>query len=185
MNHLPIRLLWAPRTIHYFDQKEGKRRSTTKRVVSLSIAGDAERALAPLGLAPDRGLIQAVRLALEDSGRVNALPAGEGPTEQAAGNAEEGAAPRGQTGTGDGPREGHPPPRSAKERYDAALTAALDASIAVGTIKTELSRLHRSKKWRWTWPLTDETTDEQYGAMASRLAELVAETQQGNLGVSG
>jgi hypothetical protein len=184
MNNLPIRLLWAPRTIHYFDQKEKKRRSTTKRVVSLSIAGDAERALAPLGLEPDRGLIQAVSLALEDAGR-RALSAGEGPTEQPAGSPE-GAAPRGRTGTGSGESSGertHSPSRSAKERYDVVLTEALDASIAVGTIKTELSRLYRSKKWRWSWPLNENTTDEQFDVMTTRLTELVAETTQGRLGV--
>src|SRR5919108_886340 len=188
MNHLPIRLLWAPRTIHYFDQKEGKRRSTTKRVVSLSIAGDAERALAPLGLAPDRGLIQAVRLALEDSGRVNALPAGEGPTEQASGNAEEGAAPRGRVSRGDGQETGEAPPRSSparspKERYSEAVDQALAAGVGPPEMKKQLLALHRRNKWNWTWPPDASTTDEQYDAMTARLSELVVEVSQGRLGV--
>lgn len=78
MNRLPIRVVYAPRELSYFDPKENKRRKTTKRIVSLSIAGDAERALAPLGMTPDRGLLAAVASALEDSGRELSLPGGEG-----------------------------------------------------------------------------------------------------------
>lgn len=69
LNHLPVRVLYAPREIAYFDQKEGKRRTTKKRIVSLSIAGDAEHALRALALEPDRALIAAVSAALEDAGR--------------------------------------------------------------------------------------------------------------------
>ncbi|MGQ0669244.1 MAG: recombination directionality factor [Actinomycetota bacterium] len=68
MNHLPIRLTYAPRQINYFDREQQRRRTTTKRVVSLSIAGDAEHALAPLGLSPDQALLSAVRAALGDGG---------------------------------------------------------------------------------------------------------------------
>ena len=74
MNHLPVRVVYAPREISYFDEKQGKRRTTTKRVVSVSIAGDAQHALAALALEPDRALIQAVSAALADAGRDLVLP---------------------------------------------------------------------------------------------------------------
>lgn len=74
MNHVPIRLVYAPRRISYFDQKERKRKTTTKRIVSLSVAGDAAHSLGALGLDPDRALISAVRTVLEE--HEPALPSG-------------------------------------------------------------------------------------------------------------
>jgi hypothetical protein len=83
MNHLPVRLVWAPRQIAYFDEKEGKRRTTTKRVVSLSIAGDAEHALAALGQPADQALLTAVRAAMGTQTASPALGPGEVPEARA------------------------------------------------------------------------------------------------------
>lgn len=197
MNHLPVRLVWAPRTISYFDEKEGKRRTTTKRVVAISIAGDAERALSPLGLAPDRGLIQAVRLALEDAG-TKQLSAGA----TVGGSADEGAsvqekeppttAPRGRrkagghgSSGGTTPKDPAHPPATAtpKARYDAAVKTALDAGVTPPDMKKQLVRLARANQWRWKWPPDEQTTDEQLEAMAKRLEELADEAAQEKLEV--
>src|SRR5439155_20323231 len=61
MNVVPLRVLYSDRQLHYRDPKTNKRIKTTKRIVSVSIAGDAERALAPLGVEPERQLPAAVR----------------------------------------------------------------------------------------------------------------------------
>jgi hypothetical protein len=75
MNHVPIRLVYAQRRISYFDQKERKRKTTNKRIVSLSVAGDAQEALKSLGAAPDRALLAAVETVLSE--HALALPSGE------------------------------------------------------------------------------------------------------------
>ncbi len=75
LNVVPIRLVYGDRKLHYRDPKTHERKPTTKRIVSVSIAGDAERALAPLGVEPERQLLAAVRNALASSGR--ALSAGD------------------------------------------------------------------------------------------------------------
>jgi hypothetical protein len=76
MNAVPIRLVYAPRQISYFDPKKKKRSTTTKRVVRLSVAGDATAALGALGAPADRQLLEAVRLVLGPEERLG-LPEGE------------------------------------------------------------------------------------------------------------
>ncbi len=61
MNRIPIRLVYGARQISYFDEKDAKRKTTTKRVVSLTIAGDAERVLSLVAASPDQALLGAVR----------------------------------------------------------------------------------------------------------------------------
>lgn len=73
MNFVPVRVVYQPREISYFDEKKKQRLKTTKRIVSLSIAGDAERALAPMGMKPDQGLIAAVREVLVAGGHAPEL----------------------------------------------------------------------------------------------------------------
>jgi hypothetical protein len=75
MNAVPVRLVYAPRQINYFDAKKKKRSTTTKRVVHLSVAGDAAAALGALGAPEDRQLLEAVKLVLTP-GEHAALPPG-------------------------------------------------------------------------------------------------------------
>lgn len=77
MNQLPIRVVYAPRKIRFYDEKKKRRSWTTKRVVSLSIAGDAARVAHILGAKPDAALLASVRASLEDAGRTLELDGGK------------------------------------------------------------------------------------------------------------
>ena len=67
MNQIPVRVTYAPREISYIE--DGKRHKATKRLVSLSVAGDAASVLKALQLKPQAALFQAVATALHDAGR--------------------------------------------------------------------------------------------------------------------
>jgi hypothetical protein len=101
LNRLPVRLVYEPRQIRYFDQKEKKRRVTTKRVVTMSLAAP----IAELTQAVEASnVLEAVtRLALPDGKR--ALPSassddepvhvgGSKPAERGSGSS---SPPKGQT----------------------------------------------------------------------------------------
>jgi hypothetical protein len=86
MNHVPIRAVLAPREITYVEK--GKRKKATKRLVSLSVAGDAIAMLQGLQMEPNQALLAAVQTALHDAGRE--LPSVSGARELEAGSEEEG-----------------------------------------------------------------------------------------------
>jgi hypothetical protein len=69
VNHVPVRVVYAPREISYFDEKKRKRKTTTKRLVSLSVAGDAIAVLQGLQMEPNHALLAAVEKTLKDAGR--------------------------------------------------------------------------------------------------------------------
>jgi hypothetical protein len=85
MNHVPIRAVLAPREITYVEK--GKRKKATKRLVSLSVAGDAIAMLQGLQMEPNRALLSAVETALHDAGRE--LPSVSGARELEAGSESE------------------------------------------------------------------------------------------------
>lgn len=106
MNQVPIRVTYAPREISYIDEKDRKRKTTTKRLVSLSVAGDAAGVIAALQMRPERALYAAVETALRDVGReligvssAPALGAGAASTEGSGSSVSgEGADGRGEVG---------------------------------------------------------------------------------------
>jgi len=111
MNRVPIRVIYRPREIHYFDAKKRERHSTTKRIVSLSVAGDAAHALAALAVTEERGLVEVVRAALADTnGGAPALTAGG---DAAAGGGAGAPPPSSEPEAVEEPAEA--PPRSTEE----------------------------------------------------------------------
>lgn len=93
MNQVPIRATYAPREISYIE--DGKRHKATKRLVSLSVAGDAINLLQALQQPPQAALLSAVQTALHDAGRelvgvsrTPALGAGQGSAGDGEGLAE-------------------------------------------------------------------------------------------------
>jgi hypothetical protein len=203
MNLVPVRIVWAPREIKYWDEKEGKQRTTTKRVVSLSVAGDAQRALTPLGLRPDRGLIHAVRSALEDAGRELSLPAPTVRPELEAGNSSEEEAvvssdevPE-NIAAHDAPTDpsSEPPevvsrqstekavgtPRG--DRFGTALKSAVDAGMDPADIQKSLVRVCKKKKWKWSGSDWTAYSEEELAVFAEALEADVAAIQQQELGV--
>lgn len=107
---LPIVLSYLPEGTSYFDPNQGKRRATTKRVLSIEIDTRQRGALALLGTAPERALLESVRSTLGNLGHeltggsdngVQALSAGEESlpdSEQPTG----GTASVGEAGSGEG-----------------------------------------------------------------------------------
>lgn len=66
MHKLPLRLLYAPKKMRYFDEKQGKQRTTTKRVLSLNLTVPLASLLPEeLPYLPPKALLEGEMLAQE------------------------------------------------------------------------------------------------------------------------
>lgn len=164
LNRIPVRLTYRPRTIHYRD-KDGKRKRTTKRIISVSLAQAVTEVLA--GLGTDRPLEAAVRGALGPASKESlALPSPPGSAvvgdDAGGGDGEPGAPGAGRTS----------PPADVTpwDRFSAALSEAIrlfGATSARQRVRFLCTERQQSPPVKADWP--EETLLELARALEQQL----------------
>jgi Recombination directionality factor-like len=124
MHRIPIRLMYEPRRIRYFDERERKMRTTTKRVIAVGLAKPLPEILADLGAEPALGgsaVRELVSGTSQESPSGDALPSHPDGAEAGAAGDENGSSRGRSTET--------PPaaPASPFERYQRAVKAVAEA----------------------------------------------------------